>query len=122
MILSPPRFLVDEDVHGDIPLTLRDMESTMDILVVGEAGAPPKGTLDPELLLAAETLGRTLITGDRSSMPDHLKDHFAAGHHTSGVILLRSGFPFGRYLRELHLIWFAMTADEWIDRTDYIPY
>jgi hypothetical protein len=116
------RFLVDEDVHGDLPKALQDTEPAMDILVVGQPGAPPKGTLDPDLLLAAEALGRTLISGDRSSMPVHLKDHFAAGHHTSGVILLRRGLPFERYLTDLRLIWFVETADEWIDRTDYIPY
>src|SRR5438874_677749 len=94
------RFLLDEDVNQDLVSALRAAEPAMDLLVVGQPGAPPKGTLDPALLLAAETLGRTLISGDRSTMIGHLKDHFDAGHHTCGVILLRGGFPLARYVAD----------------------
>jgi hypothetical protein len=101
---------------------LREIEPTMDIMVVGEAGAPAKGTPDPDVLLFAEASGRAILSGDRSTMPQHLADHFQAGHHTAGLILLRSGFSVGRYATEVRLIWFATTSDEWVDRTDYIPY
>jgi len=120
--LSSLRFLIDEDVNQDLIPALRAAEPGMDVLVVGQPGAPPKRTPDPALLLAAETLGRTLISGDRSTMTDHLKDHFDAGHHTCGVILLRGGFPLMRYVADIHLIWFVETPAEWVDRTDYIPY
>jgi hypothetical protein len=120
--MTPLRFLVDEDVRLDIVKALRTAEPAMDILVVGEPGAPPKGTLDPDLLLTAENLGRALISGDRGSMPGHLADHFRAGHHTQGVILLRNGYSVGDYAFAIRLIWIATTADEWLDRTDYIPY
>jgi hypothetical protein len=55
-------------------------------------------------------------------MKDHLTDHFNAGRHTCGLILLRSGFPLARYAADIHLIWFVETPAEWVDRTDYIPY
>jgi len=115
------RFLFDEDASHDILNDLRSVEPGMDILAVGEPGAPPKGTPDPAILLAAEALGRTLISSDRSTMPGHLADHFHQGRHTFGVILLRLGFSVGRYSSEIHLIWFATTLDEWLDRTAYIP-
>ena len=120
--MNPLRFLVDECVNRDVVTYLRTLEPDMDLVVVGEPGAPPKGTLDPDLLLAAEAQGRALISGDRSSTTRHLADHYDAGHHTAGVILLRGGFPVARYAAEIRLIWFATTADEWLDRTDYIPY
>jgi hypothetical protein len=120
--MSPLRFLVDECVNRDIIAYLRSLEPDMDILVVGEPGAPIKGTLDPDLLLFAEAQGRALISGDRSSMTRHLADQFNASHHTAGLILLRGGFSIAHYAAEIHLIWFATTADEWLDRTDYIPY
>jgi hypothetical protein len=120
--MDPLQFLMDECMDHDLIAYLRSLEPTMDILAVGEPGAPPKGTLDPDVLLAAETLGRLLISGDKSTMTRHLAAHFLAGHHTSGVLLLRAGFPLAKYAGDIRLIWFATLRDEWIDRTDYIPY
>jgi hypothetical protein len=93
----------------------------MAILCIGEAGAPPKGTLDPDLLLASEALGRTLVTGDRRSMPDYIRDHYHAGHRTAGVLLLRNGGTWNEYLDDLVLIWATMTAEELVDFSTYIP-
>jgi hypothetical protein len=96
-------------------------EPGIDILRVGDAGAPPLRTRDPDLLLAAEAMGRALVSKDKRTMPGHLVDHFAAGHHTAGVLLMRQGFPVGRYVREILMRYRTTTADEWIDRTEYIP-
>jgi hypothetical protein len=120
--MTPLRFLLDECVSHDLIGALLSAEPAMDVIAVGQPGAPPKGTLDPDVLLAAETLGRTLISGDRSTMRRHLGDHFAAGHHTWGVILLRNGFPLARYVADIHLIWVCEGTADWLDRTDYIPY
>jgi hypothetical protein len=120
--MNPLRFLADECVNRDIVTYLRNLEPDMDILGVGQPGAPIKGTLDPDLLLAAEAEGRALISGDRRTMRRHLAAHSHAGHHTAGLILLRGGFSVASYATEIRLIWFATTADEWLDRTDYIPY
>jgi hypothetical protein len=54
-------------------------------------------------------------------MVQHLINHYAAGHHTHGVILLRDGFPLSQYLDEIILIWGATSADEWLDQTIYFP-
>jgi hypothetical protein len=62
-----------------------------------------------------------LVSKDKGTMPGHLVDHFAAGHHTAGVLLMRQGFPVGRYVREILMRYRTTTADEWIDRTEYIP-
>jgi hypothetical protein len=94
----------------------------MDLIVVGETGVPPWGTPDSQLLIAAEAMGRCLISRDKRTMPKHLAAHFAAGRHTCGVLLLRGGFGVARYVHEIALIWQATTANEWIDRTDVIPY
>src|ERR1051326_1451124 len=97
-------FLIDENTPDFLVNVLRAAEPGMDVVKVGEPGAPPRGTLDPELLIAAEVAGRCFITLDRRSMPGHLADHFAAGHHTCGVILLRGGLPVGQYAQEILLI------------------
>jgi len=120
--VSQVRFLFDEDTANAFIDGLLRREPALDALRVGQPGAPPRGTKDPQLLLAAEALGRALVSNDRSSLPGHLKDHFTAGHHTAGVILMKIGYPVGRYLEDLLLIWSATTAEEWQDRTEYIPY
>jgi hypothetical protein len=119
--MSNPRFLVDEHVPAKLVKNLRTREPGMELLCVGESGAPARGTLDPDLLLAAEAQGRVLLTMDRKSMPQHLTDHFAAGHHTAGVILIRQGFALPVIRDGILLIWGATTADEWVDQTKYIP-
>ncbi len=106
------RFLADEDVSHHLIAALLGIEPSMDINAVGQTGAPPKGTLDPDVLLAAEALGRTLISRDKKTMKQHLQDHFDAGHHTNGVILLRSGCSISQYASEIRLIWAVTTADE----------
>lgn len=120
--MSLLRFLADEDFNHDLLAHLRSIEPTLDIVAVGEPEAPPKGTKDRELLVAAATMQRTLVSGDRSTLPRHLGDFFRGGHHMAGLILLRGGFSLSRLASEIRLIWFATEAEEWIDRTDYIPY
>jgi hypothetical protein len=119
--MSKPRFLCDEMVPAALTQALRQKAPGIDVLCVGEPGAPPLHTLDPDLLLAAEALGRFLLTFDKKSMKGHLADHFAAGHHTWGVGLMREGCTLARYLDEILLIWGATEADEWVDVTIYIP-
>jgi hypothetical protein len=119
--MSKPRFLFDECTDPDVIAGLRRLEPAIDIIRVGDQGAPPGGTPDPDLLLAAESLGRVLVTNDRQTMPAHLSAHYLAGHHTAGVILLRGGFSLGSYVRAILREWATTTADQWIDRTVYLP-
>jgi hypothetical protein len=119
--MSKPRFLFDECTDPALIATLRQKEPSIDILRVCDPGAPQRGTLDPDLLLAAAALGRVLVTNDRQTMPGHLVQHFAAGHHTAGVILLRRGFSIGQLAKAILDEWTKTTADEWVDRTVYLP-
>lgn len=119
--MSRIRFLFDEDTDPDLIDALLRREPTADALRVGEAGAPPLGTLDPDVLSAAEAQGRLLVSNDKRTMPGHLADHFANGHHTHGVALLRQGFPLSAYVEELLMLWSVSEAEEWIDATIYLP-
>ncbi len=115
------RFLFDECTAPALIDGLRLQEPNIDILRVGDAGAPPLHTPDPDLLLAAEATGRVFVSNDKSTMPPHLVGHYAAGHHTAGVLLMRQGFSLGQYIQEILKRFRSMTADEWTDRTEYIP-
>lgn len=119
--MSSLRFLVDEHVPVSLLGALRQGAKGIDLLCVGDPGAPPRQSPDPDLLAACEILGRVLLTMDRKSMPQHLRDHFDAGRHTAGVLLMRRGLTLAEYRDEILLIYGATTADEWIDQTWYIP-
>jgi hypothetical protein len=119
--MSKLKLLVDECTNATLLSALRQMEPALDVIQVGDPGAPSRGTLDPDLLIAAEGLGRVLLTNDRSSMPSHLINHYSAGRHTAGVMLIRRGFSLTRYVQEILQYWSTTTADEWIDRTVYVP-
>jgi Domain of unknown function (DUF5615) len=116
------RLLFDEHVGRSLASALRRKEPTIDIVRVGMSGAPPIGTPDPDLLIAAETKKRVLITKDAKSMKRHANNHLAAGRHTGGVFVLQKGFPLRRYTEELLLIWYASSAEEWRDVFDYTPF
>jgi hypothetical protein len=76
-----PRFLLDENLPPRLRLALLRHNDTIDILRVGDADAPPLGTLDPDILHYLEQAQRVLVTGNRISMPAHVAAHVAAGGH-----------------------------------------
>lgn len=69
------RFLLDENLSPKLKVAVLRLNPTIDILRVGDADAPPLGTLDPELLRFLELSQRLLVTDNRKSMPGHLEAH-----------------------------------------------
>jgi hypothetical protein len=94
----------------------------MAVYRVGEAGVPPLGTLDPELLRFAEGAGYSLLSLDRRTMPTHVAHHLATGGHTWGVFLIRRQATWQRLIDDLLLIWSASEAEEWRDRIERLPW
>jgi len=45
-----PRFLLDEHVNRAIQRQLRRLDPRIEVLAIGDPGAPPAGTPDPDLL------------------------------------------------------------------------
>lgn len=116
------RFLIDENLSPRLKPALLRLEPRVDILYIGELGAPPLSTPDPDILQFLELTQRLLITDNRSSMPGHIADHLAAGGHFWGMCWLRYKMPIGRLAQELYLIWGASTPEEWLDRVEWIPF
>ena len=114
-------FLMDRDTNHDVVRGLRQREPAIDIVCVGDEDAPHERSTDPELLEFAWREKRVFVTRDKRTMPRHLTHRFQAGGHTMGVILLREGWPVGRFVEELLLIWSAMSSDEWLDLTVFLP-
>ncbi|MHC5671974.1 hypothetical protein [Nostoc sp.] len=57
------------------------LNPAIDILHVGDAEAPPFGTLDPDILRYMKLSQRILVTDNRKSMPEHLAEHWRDGGH-----------------------------------------
>jgi len=116
-----PRFLLDEHVSKAIQRQLRRIEKEIEVLSIGDRGAPPVGTSDPEILIWMEETGYILITENRSTIPTHISDHFSSGRSFPGVFWIRPVTGIGRIVEELHMIWLASEAEEYKNIATYIP-
>ena len=83
--MNPVRFLLDEHVQHWLANAVWLLDETIDIRYVGGDDAPPKGTKDPELLRWAETNGFTVVTKDKTTMPDHADVYISQGGKTWGL-------------------------------------
>ncbi|NJP10344.1 MAG: DUF5615 family PIN-like protein [Leptolyngbyaceae cyanobacterium RU_5_1] len=116
------RFLLDENLSKQIKVAVLRFNTFIDILSVGDAGAPKFGTLDPEILCYLETSQRLLITDNRKSMPGHLEDHWSTGARIWGLFWVRPKATVGQIAENIYLLWEASEAEEWIDTVDWIPF
>ncbi len=119
--MSEIRYLVDENTARSISDQLRRRQPDIIALTVGDDLAPPRGTPDPDILLWLEREGYCLITRNRHSMPQHLRDHLAAGHHVPGIFTLRPRASIGQIIDDLLLIWGASQLEEHRDQIVHIP-
>ncbi|MBS1252095.1 MAG: hypothetical protein MAG451_01131 [Anaerolineales bacterium] len=115
------RFLLDEHVDRAIQRQLRRLDPKINVLAIGDPEAPPAGISDPDLLDWIEENGYILVTENRSTIPEHLSDHFAAGQHIPGLFWIRPDVGIGRVIEELYMIWVVSTAEEYEDRPLFIP-
>jgi hypothetical protein len=119
--VTPLRYLLDENVD---PVYAREMirrDPSFVVWRIGAPGAPLKGTLDPEILVWCEIHGFVLVTNNRKSMPEHLRDHLAIGRHIRGIIALNAVMSVGDALDDLWLIATVADEPEYADRILYLP-
>jgi hypothetical protein len=115
------KYLVDENVDPTYTKQLRRLNPDLFTIAVGDITAPPKGTLDPEILFWCEQNRCILVTNNRKSMPVHLADHIALGHHVPGIFILNPKLSIGENLEQLILIAEGSFEDEYQDRIEFIP-
>ena len=119
--MSQIRYLLDENVNPLFRRELQEREPTLVIWRVGSPGAPPDGTLDPGILCWCEEHGFILVTNNRKSIPQHLRDHLAAGWHAPGIFELNDNITIGATIEELRLIWAAGDEADYRDKVSYMP-
>jgi hypothetical protein len=123
--VSQVQFLLDEQIPAALGVALLATEPAIVFRQVGaHPDVPPKGTLDPDVLLFAEREQYALVTFDKRSMPGHVTAHLTAGNHTCGVFWFPNGYTLsaGRVVDELVLIWATSQRDEWMDRFQPLPF
>ena len=119
--MSKLRFLLDEHLPHSIQSQLLRLDPNIAVLVVGQAGAPAKSTADQDLLRWIEQTGMILVTGNRRTIPEHLRIHYRADRSIPGIIFLRRWVHIGQIVEQLYLLWAASEAEEYTNRILYLP-
>ena len=93
----PLRFLLDEDSldrrlwHAIQTHNVNQPEWAIDILRVGDEGAPGGGTSDLDLIVWCSANGRVIISHDRNTLIRTHDDFVRQGNLTPGVLIQQSG-------------------------------
>ncbi len=119
--MSRFKFLLDEHVDPALQRALKQREPDMVVQRIGDEGAPPFQSADPDILIWCEANGFSLITNNRASMPVHLPAHLMVGRHVFGIFILNPDMTFGETIDELVLMWMAAEAEEYADQLRYLP-
>ena len=114
-------YLLDEHVPPAYRTQLLHHDPSLTVWMIGDAGAPVRGTPDPEILKWCEQNHFILVTNNRRSMPRHLADHLAEGRSIPSVITIDLNAPMRVVLEDLILIAGASREDEFLNRIVYIP-
>jgi len=118
----PLNYLLDEHIPPAYQIQMLRQEPALVVWKIGTPGAPPLGTLDPEILLWCEANEFVLVTNNRKSMPGHLADHLAAGRHIPGILTIDTARDMARNLEDLLLAALAAQPNEFANRIVYLPF
>jgi hypothetical protein len=116
------KFLLDENLSPRLKIAVLRLNSDIHILRVGDENTPKLGTLDPDVLIYLGTSQRLLITDNRTSMPEHLKEYGQTNQKMWGLLWVHPITTMGKLAEELTLIWETSEAEEWINVIDWIPF
>lgn len=116
------KYLLDENVDPSYKIQLKQLNPDLIVWVVGEPNTPPRGTLDPQILLWCEEYDFVLVTNNRTSMPVHLADHIAQNRHIPGIFILNPKLSIGQNLDELIFIAEAAFDREYQDQIVHLPH
>ena len=116
------RYLIDENISPKYRTQLYYHEPSLTVLVIGDDGAPARSTPDPEILKWCEQHNFILVTNDPNTIPKHLTDHWAAGHHVPRVFMINPDVSMGTILRELIRIAGTSKEDQFVDQIVFVPF
>lgn len=115
------RYLLDEHIDPILRREILRAAPALEVWIIGDPGAPPHGTLDPDILVWCEDNSFCLVTNNRKSMPRHLADHLGRGRHVPGIFVVGLTMTLGHLIDELVLIAGASDDNEYRDLMLYLP-
>ncbi|MBO1352226.1 MAG: DUF5615 family PIN-like protein [Hormoscilla sp. GUM202] len=115
------QYLLDEHIASLYRTQLLRKAPYLIVRRIGDPDAPPRGILDPDILIWCERHDFILVTNNRKSMPKHLADHLAENRHVPGIFVIDLSNNIGETLTELILIAGASFDKEYQDRIEYLP-
>jgi len=122
----PLKLLLDENLRDrrlwSTIANLSDPDcGSLDIIRVGDAGGPPLGISDNDLIAWAAEHNRVLIGLDKATLPAHLQAFCIKGAYSPGIILLRGNLPINETVELLELVSNVSTEQEWANTCRWIP-
>ncbi len=115
------RYLLGEHIPKALPAAIRQRDPDLAVWRIGQPGAPPLETADPELLLWCEEQDFVLVTNNRATMPQHLAAHLAEGRHLPGILIINPLQSPGETAEELWLAAHFSLPGEYRDQIRYLP-
>ena len=115
------KYLLDEHIPLSYRTQMLRLYPQLEVWVIGDPHAPPKGTLDPDILCWCEDNHFILVTNNRKTMPVHLKKHLADGRHIPGIFIINNDMKMGEIMEELMIVAEASFEDEYQDRITFMP-
>ncbi len=113
------RFLLDENFNGKIVRGLRLRKPDVDMVRVQDTEIYSAD--DPTVLEWAAREGRILLTHDLDTMTKYAHERIASGLPIAGVIFVRDTLSVANVIEDLIAILGASEAEEWENRTDFLP-
>ncbi len=113
------RFLLDESFNGKIARGLRARYQEVDMIRVQDTEI--SGADDPVVLEWAAKAGRILLTHDIETMTGYANTRIEQGLPLAGVIFVRDTLPIATVIEDLLAILGASDAQDWENRTDFLP-
>ncbi len=89
------KYLLDENLAGLYRVQLKRQVPELTVWMIGDPGAPERGTKDPDILDWCSQYEFVLVTNNRASMPSHLADHLASGKYSRDASHLLWHFALG---------------------------
>ena len=119
--MSQIKYLLDEHVDPALRTGLQRHWPEIEVWCIGDPAAPRRSTLDPDILLWCEQHPFILVTNNRASMPVHLTEHLAAGHHVPGIFQLSERLSMKDTILDLGMVWGASELHEYADFISHLP-
>ena len=89
------QFLLDENANPILRDALHRREPEMTVWRVGDPGVPQHGTSDPAILEWCAHKGYTLVTNNRNSMYEHLREFIGSGRTAPAILVLNANMTIG---------------------------